>query len=400
VNPTNKTFKGRIIMKIASLKTKSKSINQNGHIIQNSHLCDKDSGLYWEEHFENLLSLERKRTERSKKPFLLMLLNIEKLININGNNEIANRIAYTLFSITREIDIKGWAKNNSVIGVIFTEINGTDKNSLKQKVFDYLNTVLDENQANNVEITCYFFPEEYDKRKPNKSSNLNFYPDLLKTNSSKKISLFMKRTMDISGSIIALAVFSPVFLAVPLLIKFTSKGPVLFRQERIGQLEKKFMFLKFRTMYVNNDSSIHQEFVKKLICEQKSLDVKKGNGDETCIYKMKDDPRITPIGRFLRKMSLDEFPQFINVLKGEMSLVGPRPPIPYELDNYDIWHKRRILEIKPGITGLWQVKGRSRTTFDEMVRMDLKYVREWSLWLDTKILFKTPKAVLNGKGAY
>ena len=99
-------------------------------------------------------------------------------------------------------------------------------------------------------------------------------------------------------------------------------------------------------------------------------------------------------------MSLDEFPQFINVLKGDMSLVGPRPPIPYELNNYDIWHKRRVLEFKPGITGLWQVKGRSRTTFDEMVRMDLKYAKEWSLWLDTKILFQTPMAVLNGKGAY
>jgi len=387
-------------MKIASLGTKTKSINQNGRFIQNDHLCDQDSGLYLEEYFENLLSLERKRTERSKKPFLLMLVNIEKLININGNNEIANRIAYMLFSITREIDIKGWAKYNSVIGVIFTEINGTDKNSLKQKVFDYLNTILDEKQANNVEITCCFFPEEHDKQKPDNSSDLKFYPDLLKNKSAKKISLFMKRVMDIAGSIIALAIFSPIFLIVPLLIKITSKGPVLFRQERIGQLEKKFMFLKFRSMYVNNDCSIHQEYIKKLICEQKSSAVKKGNGDKTCSYKMKDDPRITPIGRYLRKTSLDEFPQFINVLKGEMSLVGPRPPIPYELDNYDIWHKRRILEIKPGITGLWQVKGRSRTTFDEMVRMDLKYVREWSLWLDTKILFQTPKAVLNGKGAY
>lgn len=387
-------------MKASSLKNKKNSIKRNGHFIQNAHLCDQDSGLYLEEHFKNLLSLERKRTERSKNPFLLMLVNIEKLINLNGNNEIANRIASMLFSITREIDIKGWAEYKSVIGVIFTETNGTDKNSLKHKVFDYLNTVLDEKQANNVELTCYFFPEEYDKQKPNNSSNLNFYPDLLKRNFSKKSSFFMKRAMDISGSIIALAIFSPIFLIVPLLIKFTSKGPVLFRQERIGQFEKKFMFLKFRTMCVNNDSSIHQEYIKKLICEQKSYAVKKGNGDKTCIYKMKDDPRITPLGRFLRKMSLDEFPQFINVLKGEMSLVGPRPPIPYELDNYDIWHKRRVLEIKPGITGLWQVKGRSRTTFDEMVRLDLKYVREWSLWLDTKILFQTPKAVLNGKGAY
>jgi len=399
-------------MKVSSLKNNKKSIKRNGLFIQNDHLCDQDSGLYLEEYFKHLLSLERKRTERSKNPFLLMLVNIEKLININGNNEIANRIAYTLFSITREIDIKGWAEYNSVIGVIFTETNGTDKKSLKHKVFDHLNTVLDEKQANNVEITCYFFPEEYDKQmllfpfeeydkqQPNNSSNLNFYPDLLKRNFSNKISFFMKRAMDISGSITALVIFSPIFLIVPLLIRCTSKGPVLFKQERIGQFEKKFMFLKFRTMCVNNDSSIHQEYITKLIREQKRHAANKGNGDKTCIYKMKDDPRITPIGRFLRKMSLDEFPQFINVLKGEMSLVGPRPPIPYELDNYDIWHKRRVLEIKPGITGLWQVKGRSRTTFDEMVRLDLKYAREWSLWLDTKILFQTPKAVLNGKGAY
>jgi lipopolysaccharide/colanic/teichoic acid biosynthesis glycosyltransferase len=400
----------RTSMKITSLINRLKGTNQKTHTIRNDNLYDQDSGLYLEEHFSNLLCLERKRTERSKKPFLLMLLNIEKLTEMNVNNAIANRIAYMLFSITRDIDIKGWAQSNSVIGVIFTEINNMDDDSLKHKVFDNLHAVLDENQANNVEITCYYFPQKDDKPNPtpnpkekeNNSSSLPFYPDLLKRNCEKKISLTMKRVMDIAGSILALIIFHPVFLIVPLLIKLTSKGPVLFRQERIGQFDKKFMFLKFRTMYVDNDSSIHQEYVKKLICEQKSYAAVKNNGerDKTCIYKIKDDPRITPIGRFLRKMSLDEFPQFINVLKGEMSLVGPRPPIPYELDNYDIWHKRRVLEFKPGITGLWQVKGRSRTTFDEMVRMDLKYAREWSLWLDTKILFQTPKAVLNGNGAY
>jgi len=387
-------------MKITSLKKKIKWIHQNIHSIRNDNVHDQDSGLYLEEYFNNLLCLERKRTERSKKPFLLMLLNIDKLRAMNGNDNIANRIAYMLCSITRDTDIKGWAKKNSVIGVIFTEINDTDNNSLKDKVSDNLHAVLDEKQADNVEITCYYFPKEDDNQNANNSSNLNFYPDLLKLNSSKKISLYMKRLMDIAGSIVALVLSLPVFLIVPLLIKLTSKGPVLFRQERIGQFDKKFMFLKFRTMYVNNDASIHQAYVRKLICEQKSYSAAKGNGDKLKIFKIKDDPRITPLGRYLRKLSLDEFPQFINVLKGEMSLVGPRPPIPYELDNYDIWHKRRVMEFKPGITGLWQVKGRSRTTFDEMVRMDLKYAREWSLWLDTKILFQTPKAVLNGNGAY
>jgi lipopolysaccharide/colanic/teichoic acid biosynthesis glycosyltransferase len=118
------------------------------------------------------------------------------------------------------------------------------------------------------------------------------------------------------------------------------------------------------------------------------------------IYKIRDDPRVTLVGRFLRKTSVDEFPQFINVLRGDMSLVGPRPPIPYELENYDIWHRRRVLELKPGITGLWQVQGRSKTSFDEMVRLDMKYIKERSLWLDIKILLQTPFAVFAGKGAY
>jgi lipopolysaccharide/colanic/teichoic acid biosynthesis glycosyltransferase len=123
-------------------------------------------------------------------------------------------------------------------------------------------------------------------------------------------------------------------------------------------------------------------------------------GDGKPVYKMKDDPRITSIGKIIRRASLDELPQFINVLKGEMSLVGPRPPLAYEYREYDVWHRRRVLEIKPGITGLWQVRGRSRVSFDEMVRLDLQYARGWSLWLDIQILLKTPAAVVSGDGAY
>jgi lipopolysaccharide/colanic/teichoic acid biosynthesis glycosyltransferase len=117
-------------------------------------------------------------------------------------------------------------------------------------------------------------------------------------------------------------------------------------------------------------------------------------------FKIKNDPRVTAVGRMLRKSSLDELPQFINVLRGDMSLVGPRPPIPYEFESYSLWHRRRILQARPGITGEWQVHGRSRTTFDEMVRMDLRYIRNQSLWLDVKILLKTPLAVISGDGAY
>jgi lipopolysaccharide/colanic/teichoic acid biosynthesis glycosyltransferase len=155
-------------------------------------------------------------------------------------------------------------------------------------------------------------------------------------------------------------------------------------------------------MYVDSDQTKHKEYVTKFITESRNGGTN-GNGSSLAqngVYKLTNDSRVTPVGGFLRKTSLDELPQFFNVLIGDMSLVGPRPPIPYECEKYDLWHKRRILEVKPGITGLWQVKGRSSTTFDEMVRLDLNYVRHWSLLLDLKILVQTPFAVLKGKGAY
>jgi lipopolysaccharide/colanic/teichoic acid biosynthesis glycosyltransferase len=150
-------------------------------------------------------------------------------------------------------------------------------------------------------------------------------------------------------------------------------------------------------MYMNNDASEHQEYVRQLIAGQakkKSVDGK-GAG----VFKLTNDPRITPVGRVLRRSSLDELPQLINVLRGEMSLVGPRPPVPYEVEAYETWHRRRLLEAKPGITGLWQVHGRSRVEFDDMVRLDLRYARDCSPLLDLKILLQTPKAVMGGDGA-
>ncbi len=147
----------------------------------------------------------------------------------------------------------------------------------------------------------------------------------------------------------------------------------------------------------NNDLRIHQEFIKQVI--KGEYDGNAGNGSKP-VYKMTNDPRVTRIGRFLRRTSLDEFPQFINVLKGDMSLVGPRPPLAYEYLQYDIWQRRRVIESKPGITGLWQVKGRSRVRFDDMVRLDLRYGSAWSLWLDMQILMQTPRAVLLGDDAF
>jgi lipopolysaccharide/colanic/teichoic acid biosynthesis glycosyltransferase len=150
-------------------------------------------------------------------------------------------------------------------------------------------------------------------------------------------------------------------------------------------------------MYVNNDAAVHREYVTQLIAGKAGKRPLSGSNDG--VYKLTNDARISRVGAFLRRTSLDELPQFINVLKGEMSLVGPRPPIPYEVEAYDIWHRRRLLEAKSGLTGLWQVCGRSRVKFDDMVRLDLQYARTWSPWMDLKILARTPGAVLLGEGA-
>jgi lipopolysaccharide/colanic/teichoic acid biosynthesis glycosyltransferase len=211
---------------------------------------------------------------------------------------------------------------------------------------------------------------------------------------SRQIPMALKKTIDFLGSATALFLFFPVFLAAAVAIKATSKGPVFFRQKRMGMNGKIFHVLKFRSMYMDNDEKKHRQYIEKYIKEQKNSAVEPG------VFKLNNDSRITPVGNFLRKTSLDELPQLINVVKGEMSIVGPRPPIPYEYDMYDIWHRRRLLTCKPGITGLWQVTGRSRTTFDEMVRLDLMYINEWSLWLDIKIMFMTPRVMVSGKGGY
>ena len=203
----------------------------------------------------------------------------------------------------------------------------------------------------------------------------------------------VKRVFDFVATIVLLLLTSPLLLVSAFLIKWTSKGPIIYRQRRIGKEGKEFPFFKFRTMYVDNDDSIHREYLKNLI--------KKGDGpsSQKKVYKIEKDPRVTPVGRTLRKWSVDELPQLFNILRGEMSLVGPRPPIRYETDHYRSWHWQRQ-SVLPGITGLWQVNGRSRVKFDEMVFMDIYYVKNRSLLLDLKILFKTVPVVLSTKGAY
>jgi exopolysaccharide biosynthesis polyprenyl glycosylphosphotransferase len=205
-----------------------------------------------------------------------------------------------------------------------------------------------------------------------------------------------KRAVDILGASLACLLLSPILLLTAIAVKTTSRGPVIFRQTRIGEGGAPFVFLKFRSMYVDADDEAHRRYVDKLIAGQ--VNCADTQAKDAAVFKITADPRITPAGKFIRKTSIDELPQLWNVLRGEMSLVGPRPPLPYEVEKYRPWHLRRILEAKPGMTGLWQVEGRSRTSFDDMVRLDLKYVEQWSLWLDLKIMIRTIGVVLFCKG--
>lgn len=366
-------------------------------------IVDAEYGIHIEDYFQEILCLERKRSERSGKPFVLMQLTFSKPFPGKDPAATIRNIIGILSLATRGTDVIGWITRATTIGVIFTDIAEDHVDSALENIDMKLRESFDHHLApavfDCITITYRVFPEKYDKTSHDEPFNLLFYPDILKLNASQKGGDVLKRAMDITGSLVGLLLLSPLLLVIALLIKATSQGPVLFRQERFGQYGRKFVFLKFRSMFVNNDDSIHRAFIRKLITEMGES----APGDTTGtnpVYKITNDPRITPLGHILRKTSLDELPQFINVLKGEMSLVGPRPPIPYELENYDVWHRHRLLGKKPGITGLWQVTGRSTTTFDSMVRLDLQYIREWSLWLDIKLLLQTPLAVVRGKGAY
>jgi exopolysaccharide biosynthesis polyprenyl glycosylphosphotransferase len=205
-----------------------------------------------------------------------------------------------------------------------------------------------------------------------------------------------KRTFDFVLTSLALIVFTPLWLIIALCIKLDSRGPIFYRQERVGMDGRVFLFFKFRTMRTGSDDAEHREFQRKYITGQPESNL--GDQDRPA-YKLRADERVTRVGNILRKTSLDELPQFLNVLRGEMSLVGPRPPIPYEVESYQLWHRKR-LDMKPGITGLWQVSGRNRLSFEEMVRMDLYYIENWTLLLDLKILLQTLPVMWRGEDAY
>jgi len=356
-------------------------------------------GLLAENVFHSMLTLERRRAERSRKPFVLMLIdaNLE-----NGTAEVILRQAVDIVVASkRETDLVGWYKQGAILGIIFTEVTLEGDLPITETLRTKMETAfikhLGRDRSAKIAISVHIFPESWDKNSSGWVADSKLYPDLKRKGTRKRLPLVIKRAIDIAGSGALLLVLSPFLAATVALIKLPSKGPVIFKQKRLGQFGERFQCLKFRTMYTNNDPKIHQEYVQQFIAGKDGLD--NSGGSDKPVYKLVKDPRVTFIGGLLRKTSMDELPQFWNVLCGDMSLVGPRPPVPYEFEVYDIWHRRRVLEVRPGVTGLWQVSGRNRTRFDEMVRLDLRYSQTWSIWLDLKILLATPWAVFNGGGA-
>ncbi len=361
----------------------------------------KRATLLQEQIFHSMLTLERRRAERSRNSFVLMLLDAGAFAGTETSDRLMSQVASVLLKSTRETDLVGWYKNGLVLGVIFTETSLEFKDSiteiLRSKVVNALHDELSREATSNLVVTVHLFPESQDGDGGKPIADSRLYPDLTQGNPKTGLPLLVKRMTDIVGSAALLVLASPLLIVVAVAIKLTSKGPVIFQQDRLGQFGARFKCLKFRTMYTDNDPKIHEEYCQRFIAGRADGETASGKPP---VYKITNDPRVTPIGKFLRKTSLDEVPQFWNVLSGEMSLVGPRPPVPYEYAVYDVWHRRRVLEVKPGVTGLWQVSGRSRTSFDDMVRLDLRYSQSWSLWLDLKILVATPRAVLGGEGAY
>ena len=352
-----------------------------------------------EELFRHTVTRERRRAERSGEPFVLLLVRMP-----HGRRPAASALWQAAMAAVaaakRDTDIPGWVQPEAVLGVILTGIREADLtpacHAVEARLRRELAARIDADTMRELTIHVHVTPAAGRAATHERAVDDPLLGARLHADPPRRAAYeAMKRVLDVVGSLTLLILLVPLFLLIALLVKSRSRGPVLFKQVRIGQGLKPFTMLKFRTMTVDADHALHHEFVSAFINAQVPVSAPGTGG----VFKLTDDPRVTPVGRVLRKTSLDELPQLWNVLRGDMSLVGPRPALAYELEQYKPWHRRRLLEAKPGVTGLWQVVGRSRTTFDEMVRLDLRYVRRRSLWTDVTILLATPKAVILGKGA-
>jgi exopolysaccharide biosynthesis polyprenyl glycosylphosphotransferase len=345
--------------------------------------------IFFDSYFFKQLHLEKLRTQRSKSSLSIILLTPDN--KTDGEPINLSQILGIVRAKTRDTDISGFVNHNT-IGILLPD---TDEKGAKEICVKLVNGNI--NPQFSTTISTY--PDHiFESLAKDGYVRPDAFPfELEGSLSAPWFKLLLKRGVDIVGSIIGIVIFMPVMIITALAIKVTSPGPVIFSQTSLGKQGAPFTFYKFRSMHVDIGDQIHRDYIHDFI---KGHNEKVNQGDaEEPLYKMKSDPRISRVGRFIRKTSIDELPQFFNVLKGDMSLVGPRPPLPYEAEKYQSWHLRRILEMKPGITGLWQVEGRSKTGWDDTVRLDIRYIQNWSLILDLKILLKTVKVVLWDKGA-
>ena len=341
-----------------------------------------------ERQFLKLLRLEKRRAERSNTPLSIVFFRFDS----KRGDEFGDfqGLLDVLHSCKRETDRLGYLEED-LIAMLLPDTNGQGAQAFTQSINNRV-------RALNFSTTSITYPDQLiEYALAGHQDPATIHPLFLGDAEPRLCEDIIKRSLDIVGSVAAILAFSPLMLIIAAAIKMTSEGPIIFRQTRLGARGVPFAFYKFRSMALNADDRIHREYVASLI-EGKHAAINQGDAANP-MYKIKSDPRVTRIGAFIRRTSIDELPQFFNVLMGNMSLVGPRPPIPYEVEKYEPWHLRRILEIKPGITGLWQVEGRSKTSFDDMVRLDLRYVRYCSLTLDVKILLKTLVVVLKREGA-
>jgi exopolysaccharide biosynthesis polyprenyl glycosylphosphotransferase len=354
-----------------------------------SHYQFNSNEILHDSFFIEQLRIEKLRAHRSKSALSIILLTLEQKKTdkyINGV-EILNSVRAKI----RVTDICGFA-NDKTIGVLLPD---TDEKGAKEICEKLVHEIDNPPFA----FTISTYPDHiFESLAKNGCVRPDAFPFALEgARGASWIELALKRGMDIVGAIAGMLIFMPVMLITALAIKATSPGPVIFRQARLGKQGVPFTFYKFRSMHMNTNDQIHREYIRDFIGGDHAK-VNQGDVEEP-FFKIKSDPRITPVGKFIRKTSIDELPQFLNVLKGEMSLVGPRPPLAYEAEKYQAWHLRRILEMKPGITGLWQVEGRSKTDWDDTVRLDIQYIQNWSLLFDLKLLVRTVLAVINGRGA-
>jgi lipopolysaccharide/colanic/teichoic acid biosynthesis glycosyltransferase len=405
------------------VKDKPEKWTPSRHTVYPKH-TKKQGSVHLAEELHAILEREKARADRNAHQFSFIIFNLNNK-TAGGSSFQASSLTNILVNRIRWTDEAGWF-DNKCLCVVLPDTSNIGARKFADSVLQMLSA-----KSDTPDYTIYTYPSESFPGGNGHSKQLRFkdicpqwergtledYSTLADNDEPDRDSIdkkvlmddtalgditleaesnlpffqpgpIWKRAFDILGSIAALIILSPLFVFVSLLIKAVSKGPVFFKQQRIGYKGKPFIMLKFRTMKVNADAAEHKEYVTKLINGAKN-----GDADKPMTKLSSHRERIR-FGRILRKMCIDELPQLFNVLRGDMSLVGPRPALSYEVEEYLSWHYDRFNAI-PGMTGLWQVSGKNRLSFNEMVRLDIRYSRELSFGLDVKILLKTPFAIIS-----